>query len=101
MSKAHTLPRDTSVVVLSQFVTAFSWTYVYVFLPFYIQQISPYDREATLLWTGWILGVTGLASTIFAPVWGAMAARVSPKRLYEAGMVLQAGFMALMGLTTS
>jgi MFS family permease len=101
MIEAHALSRDTKVVVLSQFVTAFSWTYVYVFLPFYIQQISPYDREATLLWTGWILGVTGLASTIFAPVWGGMAARVSPKRLYEAGMLLQAGLMALMGVIPS
>ncbi len=101
MSKADPVSRDTSVVVLSQFVTAFSWTYVYVFLPFYLQQISPYDREATLLWTGWILGVTGLASTIFAPIWGGMADRVSPKRLYEMGMLLQAGFMALMGATTS
>ncbi len=81
MSDANGVSRDTRVVVLSQFVTAFSWTYVYVFLPFYLQQISPYDREATLLWTGWILGVTGLASTIFAPIWGGMADRVSPKRL--------------------
>jgi len=92
---------DVRVVVLSQFVTAFSWTYVYVFLPFYIQQISPYDREATLLWIGWILGITGAASTIFAPIWGGMAARISPKRLYEAGMLLQAVFMGLMGGTES
>lgn len=101
MSDAKAVSRDTQVVVLSQFVTAFSWTYVYVFLPFYIQELSPFDREATLLWTGWILGVTGLASTIFAPIWGGMAARVSPKRLYEIGMLLQAGFMALMGVTGS
>ena len=49
MSDAKTVSRDTRVVVLSQFVTAFSWTYVYVFLPFYIQELSPFDREATLL----------------------------------------------------
>ena len=91
MSDAKVVSRDTRFVVLSQFVTAFSWTYVYVFLPFYIQELSPFDREATLLWTGWILGVTGLASTIFAPIWGGMAARISPKCLYEIGMLLQAG----------
>ena len=101
MSGARAKPRDVRVVVLSQFVTAFSWTYVYVFLPFYIQQISPYDREATLLWIGWILGITGAASTIFAPIWGGMAAKISPKRLYVSGMLLQAGFMGLMGFTTS
>jgi MFS family permease len=92
---------DVQVVVLSQFITAFSWTYVYIFLPFYIQQISPYEREGTLMWTGWILGITGIASTIFAPIWGGMAAKVSPKRLYETGMLVQAGFMVLMGFTRS
>ncbi|MGH7411822.1 MAG: MFS transporter [Candidatus Methylomirabilis sp.] len=99
MSGVRAKPRDVRVVVLSQFVTAFSWTYV--FLPFYIQQISPYDREATLLWIGWILGITGAASTVFAPIWGGMAAKVSPKRLYQAGMLLQAVFMGLMGFTES
>jgi len=89
------------VVVLSQFMTAFSWTYVYVFLPFYIQQVSPYDRATTLLWIGWILGITGAASTVFAPIWGAMSARVSPKRLYEAGMLLQTVLMGAMGFTES
>jgi len=93
--------RDTQTVVLTQFVTTFTWTYVYVFLPFYIQKVSPYGREATLLWTGLILGVPGVASTIFAPIWGAMASRFSPKHLYETGMLLQGLFIALMGLTTS
>ena len=101
MSSATSESPDTRVVVLSQFITAFSWTYVYIFLPFYIQQISPYEREGTLLWTGWILGITGIASTIFAPIWGGMAAKVSPKRLYETGMLVQAGFMVLMGFTQS
>ena len=101
MSSATSESRDTRVVVLSQFITAFSWTYVYIFLPFYIQQISPYERGGTLMWTGWILGITGIASTVFAPIWGGMAAKVSPKRLYETGMLVQAGFMVLMGFTRS
>ncbi|HEU5394413.1 MAG TPA: hypothetical protein VFV36_06370, partial [Candidatus Methylomirabilis sp.] len=63
--------RDTRLVAFAQFVAAFSWNFVYVFLPFYILRISPYDRETTLLWTGLILGVTGVASTLFAPLWGA------------------------------
>jgi MFS family permease len=94
-------PGAVRVVVLSQFVTAFSWTYVYVFLPFYIREISPHDHGTTLLWVGWILGITGLASTIFAPIWGWMAARVSPKRLYEVGILSQAAIMALMATTDS
>ena len=93
--------RDARLVAFAQFVAAFSWNYVYVFLPFYILQISPHDRETTLLWIGCILGVTGVASTIFAPLWGAMASRVSPKLLYEVGILIQVGLFACFALTTS
>ena len=41
--------RDARLVAFAQFVAAFSWNYVYVFLPFYILRISPHDRETTLL----------------------------------------------------
>jgi DHA1 family multidrug resistance protein-like MFS transporter len=93
--------RDARVVSFAQFVAAFSWNFVYVFLPFYVLRISPYDRETTLLWTGLILGVTGVASTLFAPLWGAMASRVSPKLLYEVGILIQVGLFACFALTTS
>lgn len=93
--------RDARLVAFAQFVAAFSWNYVYVFLPFYILRISPHDRETTLLWIGLILGVTGVASTLFAPLWGAMASRVSPKLLYEVGVLIQVGLFACFALTTS
>ncbi len=93
--------RDARLVAFAQFVAAFSWNYVYVFLPFYILRISPHDRETTLLWTGLILGVTGMASTLFAPIWGGMASRVSPKALYEVGLLIQVVLFACFALTTS
>lgn len=93
--------RDTRLVAFGQFVVAFSWNFVYVFLPFYILRISPHDRETTLLWIGLILGVTGVASTLFAPLWGAMASRVSPKLLYEVGILIQVGLFACFAFTTS
>lgn len=93
--------RDARVVAFAQFVAAFSWNFVYVFLPFYILRISPHDRETTLLWTGLILGVTGVSSSLFAPLWGGMASRLSPKLLYELGILIQVGLFACFALTTS
>lgn len=83
------LGRDPVITIVTQFVTAMTWSYVYVFLPFYIQSISPYDRERTLLWTGLIVGISGVTSALTAPLWGGMAGRWPPKLLLRAGIVVQ------------
>lgn len=98
---ARTDDRDTRVLAATQFIAGFSFNFIYVMLPFYIQQISPYDRAQTLLWTGFIMGSTGVTSTIFAPVWGTMASRVSPRLLYQLGIGIETVMIAGMGMTTS
>ena len=42
---------------VAMFIGTFSWSFVYVSLPFHIPHISPRDPASTLRWTGWILGV--------------------------------------------
>jgi MFS family permease len=64
------------------FLGTFAWSFVYVSLPFYIQQLSTVDAAATLRWTGWILGISPLATVLSAPLWGRWAARGDPKRYY-------------------
>ncbi len=83
------LGRDPIITIVTQFVTAMTWSYVYVFLPFYIQSISPYDRERTLLWTGLIVGISGVTSALTAPLWGGLAGRWPPKLLLRVGIVVQ------------
>ena len=61
------------------FLVSFAWSLVYVALPFHIEHISPVGPAATLAWTGWILGVTSLASVVSTPVWSRYAARGDPK----------------------
>lgn len=91
--------RDPAVTIATQFVTAVTWTYVYVFLPFYVQSVSPYDREKTLLWIGVILGISGATSALTAPFWGALAARWSPKRLFNVGIAAQGLLIAGLAFT--
>jgi len=96
-----TSAQEAQVVALIQFLLAVGFNSLYVFLPFYILQVSPYDPPTTLLWTGLILGSTGLASAAAAPLWGAFASRVSPKLLYELGALVQMVMIALMAATES
>ncbi len=63
--------------------------------------MSPYDHPTTLLWIGFILGATGLASAVAAPIWGPLASRISPKPLYELGALIQMVMIALMAATES
>lgn len=93
------LGKDSTVAIATQFITAMTWTYVYVFLPFYIESVSPYDRETTLVWIGVILGISGVTSALTAPLWGGMAARWPPKLLFSVGIALQGAMIAGLALT--
>ncbi|MGH7263572.1 MAG: MFS transporter, partial [Candidatus Rokuibacteriota bacterium] len=83
------------------FFASFAWSFVFVSLPFHIQALSTLDAVATLTWTGWILGVTSLVTVVSAPIWGRVAERRDPRRLYVAVESLQAvGFFAMAAART-
>jgi MFS family permease len=84
--------------VTALFLGSFAWSFVHVSLPFYIAAISTFDPPTTLRWSGWILGITSLVTVATAPVWGRMAAHVSPRTLWFLTELLQGlgfFFMAL------
>ena len=77
------------------FFGSFSWSFVYVSLPFHIQEISTLDPVTTLRWTGWILGISPLATVVTAPLLGRMGGRGNPKTAFEVIQYLQgAAFFA-------
>lgn len=83
------------------FIGSFSWSFVYVSLPFHIQHISTWDSASTLRWTGWILGVTSLVTVVAAPLWGRFAGRGNPRRLFMVVQVLQGlGFLGMAAART-
>src|SRR5262245_32161525 len=83
------------------FFGTFAWSFVYVSLPFHIQQISTWDAAATLRWTGWILGVSPLATVATAPLWGRLAGRGNPRGYYVLVQFLQgAGFFLMAASRT-
>jgi len=90
--------RDRHVVPLAMFFGTFSWSFVYISLPFHIQRISTWDEVTTLTWTGWILGVPNLVTVATAPFWGGLAERGNPKRLYVLTQTLQGAAFIGMAL---
>ncbi len=93
--------KNLIAVSFSQFGAALSFNFILVFMPFHIAVISPYPEGETLLWTGAILGSSGLCLAVTSPLWGHLTHRLSPKVLYLRAIVVHAILFGLMGFTSS
>jgi DHA1 family multidrug resistance protein-like MFS transporter len=92
--------RDIMVLVTAQFSLAFAFNFMFVFLPFYIQAISPLDEAATLRWTGLIVGSASATAIFGSTFWASLTDRFSPKALFERGILSHVILVALMGFVT-
>ena len=88
-------------ISISQSATVFSYFFVDVFLPFYIFKISPYSQKETLVWVGLIMGLNGICLTFTSPMWGALAHRWSPKKLFLRAQIAHAVLYASMAFATN
>jgi MFS family permease len=91
--------RDRHVLPLAMFFGTFSWSFVYISLPFHIQRISTWDEVSTVAWSGWILGIPNLVTVAAAPFWGGLAERRNPRRLYVMAQTLQG--VAFLGMAVA
>lgn len=91
--------RDFAVVTAAQFAMAFALNFMFVFLPFYIRAHSTLDEPATLRWTGLILGAAGAMATFGSAFWANLTERISPKALFERGVLSHATMVLLMAFT--
>lgn len=100
-----TFPQITDIGVLSiaisQFGMSFSFNFIMVIMPFYILKISHLSHQATMLWIGMIMGGASIATTLAAPFWGGLTARMSPRFLYERAMFCTAVILLLMGFANN
>jgi MFS transporter, DHA1 family, multidrug resistance protein len=96
MSLPAAVLRDTQVLPAAMFLGSFAWSFVYVSLPFHIQHVSTWDATSTLRWTGWILGISPLATVATAPFWGRIAGHRDPKAFFVATQYFQG--VAFLGM---
>jgi MFS family permease len=92
-------PARRRLLPVVMFLSSFSWSFVYVSLPFHVQAISTWDAASTLRWTGWILGVTSISTVVMSPLWGRLADRGDPRALYLAIEVFQG--LAFFGMVAA
>lgn len=92
--------RDYAIVTVAQCALAFALNFMFVFLPFYIQSISPLGEAATLAWTGVIVGAASAMATLGSGFWGRLTDRFSPKALFERGLLSHALLVGVMGFVT-
>lgn len=66
-SDAEFGPRTARIVrpARGDVLRTFSWSVVYISLPFHIQAMTTWDEADTLRWTGWIIGITLLVTVFF------------------------------------
>jgi MFS family permease len=93
-------PREFLVLSVSQFALAFALNFMFVFLPFYVQAISPWDEAGTLRWTGLIVGAASAMAVFGSAIWGNLTDRFSPKALFIRGLLSHAILVAVMGFVT-
>lgn len=86
-------------VAISQFGVAFSFSCVLPFMPFYITQISKFGPKETMIWIGIILGSGHVMAGLTSSFWGSLTAKISPKLLFERGMLCNGILFLIMGFT--
>ncbi len=93
--------RDIRIITAAQFGITFCMNFVMVFLPFYLAEISPLGPAATLRWTGLILGSAPAMAAFSSPWWGALTRRVSPKYIFERGLLSHFTIVILMAFVNN
>jgi len=86
--------RTVHAVAGTQVAILIGFSFSFPFLPLLIQELGVTDRAELSLWTGVMVGASGLAMGLFSPVWGLLADRLGRKpmlvRSIAAGSILLA-----------
>jgi DHA1 family multidrug resistance protein-like MFS transporter len=81
---------------VAQVLAIVGFSFVYPFLPLYVQHLGVHDQQQVLIWSGALYGGTTVAMTIFAPLWGSLADRYGRKMMVVRAMASGAVLIFLM-----
>ncbi|MGH2390156.1 MAG: MFS transporter, partial [Chloroflexota bacterium] len=81
---------------VAQILAIVGFSFVYPFLPLYVQHLGVHDTHAVLIWSGALYAGTTVAMTIFAPLWGAVSDRYGRKVMVVRAMGCGAVLIWLM-----
>ena len=83
---------------IAQILAIVGFSFVYPFLPLYVQHLGVHDQHAVLIWSGAMFAGTTVAMAICAPIWGALSDRYGRKPMVVRAMASGAVLIFLMTL---
>jgi len=92
----HSWQRLFWISWLSQILALAGFSFVYPFLPLYVQHLGVHDKGQVLIWSGWLFAGTTIAMSICAPIWGAVSDRHGRKVMVVRSMLSGAVLIFLM-----
>lgn len=81
---------------VAQILAIVGFSFVYPFLPLYVQHLGVHDQHAVFIWSGALYAGTTIAMTIFAPLWGSVSDRYGRKVMVVRAMGSGAVLIGLM-----
>jgi MFS transporter, DHA1 family, multidrug resistance protein len=90
--------RNLSAIWVGELVAIAGFSFVFPFLPYYVQELGITNLKQVEVWSGLLLVAQAIPMAVFSPIWGALADRYGRKIMVERAMFGGAIVLALMGL---
>ncbi len=99
--RADSWQRSLGALFIAQTMTMVAFSFVFPFLPLYIQSLGITDTTEAAQWAGVAVAATALSMSVAQPIWGNLADRHGRRPMVLRSMVGAAVTIALMGMVTS
>ncbi|MCS7206567.1 MAG: MFS transporter [Dehalococcoidia bacterium] len=93
--------RTLAIAAVVQGITVMGFSFVFPFLPLFIQDLGIADPRRAALWSGIAAGVAGIVMFLSAPIWGALSDRFGRKKNVLRGLYGGALVMVLTGVVAN
>jgi DHA1 family multidrug resistance protein-like MFS transporter len=93
----ETWKRNLYVIWVGELVAITGFSFVFPFLPYYVQDLGVTDLHEVELWSGALFASHAVTMMVFAPIWGSLADRHGRKLMVERAMFGGAVVLAAMG----
>lgn len=93
--------RNLAALWFAQTLTMVAFSFVFPFLPLYIQTLGIPDTTQAAQWAGLVIAATAVSLAVAQPIWGSMADRLGRRPMVLRSMIGGAVTLGLMGLVSS
>ncbi|HYU18774.1 MAG TPA: MFS transporter [Chloroflexota bacterium] len=93
--------RTLWVLVAGQGLTTMGFSFVFPFMPLYIQELGVADLRDATVWAGLFNALGAISMGVMGPIWGTLGDRFGRKRMLIRSNVGAAIFTCLMGFARS